>query len=172
MSSRIASIGWMATALFVLAGCEREAVVDTAAIEDEIRRGGRDMATAYNSGDIDTVVAKFAPDAVFMPPQSEATRGSDAVRRLWTEGSEALRKAGMAVVIEDGDTVNATADMGWLSGKYHFTNASGPDEPGGYYLQVWENRDGKWLIVRMIWTEIQPPAAAPAAEKPAEAPAT
>ena len=78
MNSRIGRVGWMAAALFALAGCEREAVVDTGAIEDEIRRGGREMATAYNSGDIETVVAKFAPDAMFMPPQSEATSGSDA----------------------------------------------------------------------------------------------
>lgn len=172
MNSRIARIGWMAAALLALAACERKAAVDTAAIEDEIRRGGHEMAAAYNSGDIDTVVAKFAPDAVFMPPQSEATSGGEAVRKLWTEGSEGLRAAGLAVVLDDGDAVNATADIGWLAGKYHFRNATtGQDEPGGYYVQVWENRDGKWLIARMIWTESQPPAAAPAAEAPAEAPA-
>ena len=172
MITRIARIGWMASALLALAACERKPAVDTAAIEDEIRRGGREMAAAYNSGDIDTVVAKFAPDAVFMPPQSEATSGGEAVRKLWTEGSEAIRAAGLAVVLDDGDAVNATADIGWLSGRYHYRNASGKDEPGGYYLQVWENREGKWLIARMIWTESQPPAAVPAAEAPAEAPAT
>lgn len=172
MNSRIARIGWMATALLALAACERKAAVDTAAIEEEIRRGGRDVAAAYNSGDIDAVVAKFAPDAVFMPPQSEATSGGEAVRELWTEGSEAIREAGLSVVIDDGDSVNASADIGWLAGKYHYRNASGQDEPGGYYLQVWENRDGTWLIARMIWTESQPPPApAPATEAPAEGPA-
>ncbi len=172
MITRIARIGWLATALLALAACERKPAVDTAAIEDEIRRGGREMAAAYNSGDIDTVVAKFAPDAVFMPPQSEATSGGEAVRKLWTEGSEAIRAAGLAVVLDDGDSVNASADIGWLSGRYHYRNASGQDEPGGYYVQVWENREGKWLIAQMIWTESQPPAAAPAAEAPAEAPAS
>lgn len=169
MNSRIGRIGWIATALFALAACERKAAVDTAAIEDEIRRGGHEMAAAYNSGDIDTVVAKFAPDAVFMPPQSGATTGVEAVRKLWTEGSEGLRAAGLAVVLDDGDEVNASADIGWLAGKYHFRNATtGQDEPGGYYVQVWENREGKWLIARMIWTESQPAAAAPAPLEPPE----
>jgi ketosteroid isomerase-like protein len=163
-------MAWMATALLALAGCERKVAVDTAAIAEEIGRGGQEMAAAYNAGDIDTVVAKFAPDAVFMPPQAEATSGSEAVRKLWTDGSAALREAGLAVVLDDGDSVNASADIGWLSGKYHYRNAADQDVPGGYYLQAWENRDGKWLVVRMMWTESQPPAAAPAAEAPAGAP--
>lgn len=170
MNSRIASFGWIAAAVLTLAACERTAAVDTDAIEDEIRRGGHAMAAAYNAGDIDTVVARFAPDAVFMPPQSEATSGIEAVRKLWTEGSTALREAGLAVVLDDGETVNATADLGWLAGKYHYSGATGQDLPGGYYVQVWENRDGQWLIVRMIWTEIQPPA--PASEAAAESPAS
>jgi ketosteroid isomerase-like protein len=157
-----AGFGWMATVLLALAACERKPAVDTAAIEDEIRRGGREMAAAYNSGDINTVVAKFAPDAVVMPPQSEATSGSDAVRKLWTEGSEAIRQAGLGVVFDDGDSVNASADIGWLAGKYHYRTAAGQDQPGGYYVQVWENREGQWLIARMIWTESPPPAAVPA----------
>ena len=168
MNVSIAGLGWMATALLALAACERKPAVDTAAIEDEIRRGGREMAAAYNSGDIDTVVAKFAPDAVFMPPQSEATSGSEAVRKLWTEGSEAIRQAGLSVVIDDGDSANASADIGWLAGKYHYRNAAGQDQPGGYYVQVWENREGQWLIARMIWTEGPPPAAAPAPLEPPE----
>ena len=155
------SAGWP-PALLALAACERKPAVDTAAIEDEIRRGGREMAAAYNSGDIDTVVAKFAPDAVFMPPavgSDERRRGGpqalDRGQRSDTRGRARCRARRRRFRRTPRPT-----SAGFPAG-ITYRNASGQDEPGGYYVQVWENREGKWLIARMIWTEDHPPPAPP-----------
>ncbi len=173
MRRKIVSIGWIATAMLALAGCERGKGVDAAAVADEMKRGGREFISAYNAGDMDTAVAKFATDAVVMPPQSPASTGSEAIRKLWTEGSASLREAGLAVVLGDDDTAGASGDVGWHSGSYTYKNATGQAEPGGYYMAVWENRDGKWLIVRFMWNEDHPPPAPAAApESPPAAPAT
>jgi len=171
MNSRPMTFASIAAAMLSLVACEHKTGVDTAAIQDDMKRGAREMVAAYNSGDIDTVVAKFAADASLMPPQSEAANGSEAIRKIWTEGSASLREEGLTVVLGDNDATNASGDVGWLSGTYSYRNASGKDEPGGYHMEVWENRDGKWLIVRMMWTEFQPPqSAAPEATAPGESP--
>jgi ketosteroid isomerase-like protein len=141
-----------------------------------MKQATRQMVTAYNAGDIDAMLAKFAPDAVVMPPQSPSSSGSDEVRKLWTEGSASLREEGIAVVIKDDDSARAFGDVGWHTGSYGYRNASGQDEPGGHYVGAWENRDGKWLIVRFMWNEDHvaptPPADAPGDDAAPEPPSS
>jgi ketosteroid isomerase-like protein len=161
----------MAAAMLALAACGQARGADAAASADEMKRKQREWVSAYNTGDMNTVVAAFAPDAVVMPPQSPATSGSEEIRKLWTEGSASMREAGLAVVLGDDDTARASGDVGWQSGGYTYRNAAGQAEPGGHYLGVWENRDGKWLIVRFMWTEDRPPASEAPADSEPEAPA-
>jgi ketosteroid isomerase-like protein len=170
MKRYFVSMGGIATALLVLAACEHEAGSDTAAIADEIKRETRELVSAYNAGDIDTVVAKFAADAVIMPPELEPSTGTEAIHKLWSEGSAANKEEGITITLGE-DTVSATGDVAWHSGSWGAKNAAGQDVPGGYYLEGWEKRDGKWQIVRMMWTLDHEEPASPPAEPPAEAPA-
>jgi len=166
MNSRI---GWMAAALLALAGCGKEPAIDNSAVADEMKREMREWIGAYNAGDMDLVAARFAADAVVMPPQSPAVSGSEEIGKLWAEGSASLRAAGLAVTLGEDDSARASGDVGWQGGSYAYRSAAGQTEPGGHYLGVWENRGGNWLIVRFMWTPDQEP---PAAEAPPGPPAS
>jgi ketosteroid isomerase-like protein len=155
--------------VLMIAACAQQGGVDAAAVSDEMKRGTREFIAAYNSGDIDTVMARFAPDAVILPPGSAPVSGSDEIRKLWTEGSEGLREEGLAVTVKDGDVTGVSGNVGWHAGAYGFKSSAGTDEPGGSYMEAWENREGKWMVVRLIWNEdhVPPPPAEPAPEAPA-----
>jgi ketosteroid isomerase-like protein len=160
----------IAAALLALSACGHKMGVDSAAVEDEVKRGMRDWLAAYNGGDIETVVKRFAADAVVMPPGTAASAGSEEVRKLWAEGMASLREEGLAVAVRDGDSVGVSGDVAWHSGAYFYKTAAGPEEAGGHFMEVLEKRDGQWLVARLIWNEdhVPPEPAASAEAAPAD----
>lgn len=154
----------LAAGLIALTGCQK-AVVDSAAIEAEIKQGVKDWLVAYNTGDVETIVAKYAPDAIVMAPGSPAAVGTDAIRALVTEQSAAVQASGLTLAPLDNDmvAVSTAGDMAWHSGGYTVSDASGAVIDSGNYMEVQQNKDGVWTIVRDIWNSDRPPVA-PAAE--------
>ena len=58
--------------------------------------------------------------------------------------------------------------MGWLSGKFSLTDASGAVADTGKFLSVYRRTNGAWQLIRDTWnSDMAPAPAAPAA--PAEA---
>ncbi len=165
------SAALIAVGLVTLAGCQK--AVDTAAVVDEEKRGSRDWAAAYNAGDAETIVAKYSDNAAIMPPNAPAAVGRDAIRTFITGDIAGAKAAGVTLVISDGDEGGASGDLGWHSGAFTVTDASGAVVDSGNYLEVLQNIDGKWMIIRDIWhsDRAPAPAAAPAADA-AAAPAT
>ncbi|MGE0031448.1 MAG: DUF4440 domain-containing protein [Steroidobacteraceae bacterium] len=160
----------VAVGLIALAGCQKAPVVDTAAIETELKDGVRTWLAAYNAGDADAIAARYVDDAVVMSPGAPAATGRDAIRAMIAEQSAATKAAGITLAALDGDTVGVSTagDMAWHSGGYTVSDASGAVIDSGNYMEVQKNVDGKWIIVRDIWNSDRPPAAAPAAEPAAE----
>jgi len=154
----------VAVGLIALAGCQQKPAVDTAAIETDIRQGLNDWLAAYNAGDVETIVAKYAPDAIVMAPGTAAANGHDAIRAMIAEQSAAMRDAGLTLAPLDNDTVavSVSGDMAWHSGGFTVSDASGTVVDGGNYLEVQQLIDGKWLIIRDIWNSDRAPAPAPA----------
>lgn len=156
----------MAVGLIALAGCQKAAVVDTAAIETELRNGVRSWLASYNAGDADAIAARYADDAVVMAPGAPAAVGREAIRAMIAEQSAGTKAAGITLAAVDGDTVgiSSAGDMAWHSGAYTVSDATGAVIDSGNYMEVQKNVDGKWLIVRDIWNSDRPPAPAPAAD--------
>lgn len=163
----------VAVGLIALAGCQKAAVVDTAAIETELKNGVRTWLASYNAGDADAIAARYTDDAVVMSPGAPAATGREAIRAMIAEQSAAAKAAGITLAPLDGDTVgvSASGDMAWHSGAFTVSDASGAVIDSGNYMEVQQNVDGQWMIVRDIWNSDRLPAAAPAAETAAE-PAT
>jgi ketosteroid isomerase-like protein len=155
-------------AMLALSACGHRAGVDTAAVEEEIRTGLREWMSAYNAGDMDAVMKRYAPDAVVMPPESPAYVGAEKVREIWTEGSTSLRDEGLAVLIRDGSEVGVSGDIAWHSGAYFYKTNAGGEEAGGYFLEILGKRDGQWQVTRIMWTTDHPPETAPPEAAPAE----
>jgi len=165
-SAALIAVGFVA-----LAGCQK--AVDTAAVSDEIKQGVRDWGAAYNSGDADTIAAKYSDNAVVMAPGAPAAVGREAIRTFIAGDSAASKAAGVTLAMSDGDEVGVVGDLAWHSGAYTVNDASGAVVDSGNYLEVQQNMDGKWMIIRDIWNSDRPPAAPAApAEEAAAAPAT
>lgn len=152
----------VAVSLAALAGCQKP--VDTAAVSDEIKRGVQDWAAAYNAGDVETIVAKYSDNAVVMGPGAPAAAGRDAIREFIARDSAGAKAAGVTLVIGGNDEVGVSGDLAWHSGPYTVNDASGNAVDSGNYLEVQQNFDGKWMIIRDIWNSDRAPAAAPAEE--------
>jgi ketosteroid isomerase-like protein len=165
--SRVAAA--LAVVTIVLAGCQKK--VDVAAVEAEAKNGVRDWVALYTAGDADGIAAKYAESAVVMAPGAPAAVGREAIRAFIAADSAAAKEAGIKLAISDGDVVGVSGDLAWHSGAYTVSDASGATIDSGNYMEVLQNIDGKWMIIRDIWNSDRPPAPAPAAEPAAEAPA-
>lgn len=160
----------IAVGLIALAGCQKTAVVDTAAIEAEVKAGVHTWLASYNAGDADAIAARYADDAIVMSPGAPAATGREAIRAMIAEQSAAAKAAGITLAALDGDTagVSASGDIAWHSGAYTVSDASGAVIDSGNYMEVQKNIDGRWLIIRDIWNSDRPPAVAPAEKAAAE----
>ena len=163
------SAALIAVGMVTLAGCQKS--MDTKAVADEAKQGSRDWAAAYNSGDVESIVAKYSDNAVVTPPGAAAAAGHDAIREFLTKDSAGAKAAGVTLAISDGDEAGVAGDLAWHGGAYTVNDANGNAVDSGSYLEVLQNIDGKWMVVRDIWNSDRAPAAAaaPAAEA---APAT
>jgi len=126
--------------------------VDTAAEETALKAVTTAWLNAYNAGDVETIVATYADDAVLMPPHAAVATGPAAIRVYLTADTAGAKAAGI------------TGDTGWESGSYTVTDASGATVDSGSYLSVSRKVNGKWLYVRDIYNSDRPlPAPAPVA---------
>ena len=169
---------WQAAALaaagfLALAGCGAKPT-DSAAVEKQAKADVRVFIPAFNSGDVETLIAMYAPDAEVMAPGNPRATGHDAIREVLTKESAAMQAAGVSLVLNDDDKAGASGDLGYHSGSFVVKDAGGNVVDSGNYLAVLQRQaDGKWLLLRDTWNSDRPPPAPPAAEAAtAEAPAT
>ena len=147
----------VAVGLLVLTGCAKAPpTVDVAAVETQAKAGVRSWLAAYNTGDVDTIVAAYADNAVVMAPGSPAASGRDAIRQLVTAESAKVQAAGVTLAAVDNDTVGVSGDLAWHSGSYTVNDGTGTAVDSGNYMEVMQNIDGKWLIIRDIWNSDRP----------------
>jgi ketosteroid isomerase-like protein len=158
-----------AAGLFALVACGQKPT-DSAAFEKQAKADVRAFFTAFNSGDVDAIMAQYAPDAEVMAPVYPRAVGHDAIRALVTELAGQLKAGGVTLAVNDDDKAAASGDYGWHSGSYVVKDAGGAVIDGGNYLAVMQRQaDGKWLMIRDTWNSDRPPPAP--TEEAAEAPA-
>ncbi len=120
-----------------------------------IRGIGNDWASHWNAGDLDKVVAAYAPDAVYLPPHHRAVHGHDAIRQ-YLKGP---LSHGVADLAFDVTYIKQHGGVAWDVGTYRM---SVPQDDGttkedhGKYLTVWQRVGEKWLIVADAWSSDLP----------------
>jgi ketosteroid isomerase-like protein len=171
---------WKAAALaaagiVALAGCGPKAT-DSAAVEKQAKADVRVFIPAFNTGDVETLIAMYAPDAEVMAPGNPRAVGHEAIRAVLAKESAAMQAAGVTLELNDDDKAAASGDLGYHSGSFVVKDSGGNVIDSGNYLAVLQRQaDGKWLLLRDTWNSDRPPPAPPApaaAEPAAEAPAT
>jgi len=120
-----------------------------------IRQIGNDWAQNWNAGDLEKVVAVYAPDAVYLPPHHEAVHGRDAIR----EYLRGPRSHGVSDLAFDVTYIKQSGDVAWDVGTYRMTvpqNDGTKREDHGKYLTVWKRAGAKWLITADAWSSDLP----------------
>lgn len=167
--THLKAVALAAAGVLALAGCQQGAT-DVAAFEKQAKEDVRKFIPAFNTGDVETILAQYATDAEVMAPGNPRAIGHQAIRALVEKESAGLQAGGITLVLNDDDKAAASGELGYHSGSYVVKDASGATIDSGNYLAVMQRQsDGKWLMIRDTWNSDRPPP--PAAEPAAEAPA-
>jgi uncharacterized protein (TIGR02246 family) len=167
--NRIICTALASAGLLALAGCAQNAApVDTAADVAAIHAATNAWVAAYNAGDADKIAALYADDAIMMPPDAPAATGHEAMKAYLLADMAASKAAGVSFAL-DTDASGVSGDLAWHSGTFHVAGANGASVATGKYAEVWHKADGKWLMIRDVWNNDAPAAAAAPAAAPAPA---
>jgi ketosteroid isomerase-like protein len=115
---------------------------------------------AYNSGDVDTVVAQYAPDAVLLPPGLPRSIGQAAIRAYYKADMAQAAREGTGYVIGPNVEGGASGDLGWASGTYDVRDRAGHTRESGKFLSVFRKIDGRWHYLRDTWNADGTPSSA------------
>ncbi len=115
-------------------------------IEESIRNTDARFAEAFNRGDLASVVALHAPDALLLGPDSPAERGGQAVEA----GFKEMLEAGWKNIEFGSIQIGSGGDLGYHVGTFA---ADVPREGGsdqrvtGKFLDIYKPDDaGSWKI--------------------------
>ena len=142
-------------------------------LTDADRATARTMDSAYSAavaaGDVDGMMAGYAPDVIMQGPGMPSVRGVDRIRAMMQGMSGQKYTLNLTQETADG-----MGDIMYTTGSYRYQGMATASGPGatedGKYLEVFRRgADGKWKLVAESWNANAPPAAAaPAAPaKPA-----
>lgn len=156
MSRRFAW-GVMLTAGFLVA-CQpagedpAQKAAEAEATRAAVNAAGDAWAEAFKAGDLETIAASYAADAVAMPPDAKTETGREAVaatfEQLFAMGSTAESSL-------TTDEIGIGYD--WVFRRGHFTLVIAPEEGDpatstGKFIEIWKKgADGTWRISRDIW---------------------
>jgi len=124
---------------------------DMVAIKAEIQAIENAWEVADDARDVEAIVAFYADDAISIEPyKPEMAVGKAAIRKSIEEGLAKRSKGETATyetmdVFGDGNIVTET-------GKTTVKDANGKVTYTGKYMAIWEKRNGKWLIIRDIYS--------------------
>ena len=157
---------FLATGLIALAACAPKPA-DTAADEAALRADPGAWMDAYNAGDADAIANQYAEDALLQAPGAQTLAGRAAIRDFIASDIEMSKAAGLTFRNGEATGVGVSGDLGWLSGTFSVTDASGATVDSGKYLSVYHRINGDWQLIRDTWnTDTAPAPAAAAAEAP------
>jgi len=149
-SISLAALGLIAIA----ATASAPPATDTAADEAALRAADQKFMEANYKGDLETVVALYAEDAVLLPSNAPAAKGRDAIRKYFAADMANLKPGDSGVIVES--TQGVSGNLGWSSGRTKDTAANGTTTTWKF-LSVSRKVNGKWLYIRDTWNSDGPP---------------
>jgi uncharacterized protein (TIGR02246 family) len=143
-------------AAVVTAACATTPRVDVASDEAAIRALNRQMEQGVATKNADMIAQLYATDAVFMPPNSPAIRGRDAIRGYWAEAVK-FPSASLTLTPTTID-VARSGDLATDVGTYafSFTSDQGPVNDRGKYIVKFRKVGTDWKIASDIFNSDLP----------------
>lgn len=126
--------------------------------QEAIRKNAADLSAAFNEKQVDRIIALYADNSVFMPPNAPTLRGRAPLKSFYTS---MIEKGATELTLEP-DEVAGHGPIAYESGTYSVTFANGASRDRGKYLLVLRNTGGTWRTEKTIWSSDFPVAHAPA----------
>ena len=119
-----------------------------------IEAANRQFSAAAAKGDGVAVAALYSPDGQVMPAGSDPIRGTEAIQKFWQGALDSgIAAIGLQTVEVFGHGPTATE-----VGEYELRDKAGKVLDHGKYIVVWQHTDGKWKLLRdMFSTNVPPP---------------
>lgn len=121
---------------------------------EAIRRTSVDLTVAFNAKDLEKVMAQYAENSAFMPPNAPMLRGRDALKTYY-DGLLAKGATNLKMTPED---ITGYGPLAYESGTYSivYEGNGGPGRDRGKYLRVLRNMNGTWRSEYTIWSSDLP----------------
>ena len=116
-----------------------------------IRQVTKTLETAFNAKDVDTILALYTDNSVFMPPNKPLLRGRGPLKGFY----EGLLKGGATELKLTSEDVAGHGPIAYESGSYSMMN--GPTRDRGKFLFIFRNLAGNWKIEYTSWSSDLPP---------------
>jgi ketosteroid isomerase-like protein len=119
-------------------------------VEEEIRRAIDEFINAYNSGDIQAVLATYGDDLIKLRQGAPPETKPEVARRV----AEVFNKFHSRVDVSNEEILVA-GELAFTRGSFRVTLT--PKAGGGEtqtidrrYLELWRKENGRWLVVRTM----------------------
>jgi ketosteroid isomerase-like protein len=115
-----------------------------------IRRVDADFVTAFNAKDMDKILAFYAENSVFMPPNKPTLRGREPLKSFYVD----LFGQGATDLKLEPDEVSGHGPIAYQSGTYSLSTGATHDR--GKFLFVMRKMGDRWVYQHSIWSSDLP----------------
>jgi uncharacterized protein (TIGR02246 family) len=153
MRKNLIFLGLLVTVLLVLPAFSGQGQAPASG-EQAVRKAVAAYIEAMNKGDLDAIMAYWAPDADFIDEAGKTTRGHDAIRALFKTTLPTLK--GCKITGQVYSVKFLRPDVALVDGSREITSSDGTRDSDRYAV-VWVKSGDKWLLssVRDLPAEVE-----------------
>jgi len=138
-SCLLALLAWGAAERFSPAQDSTKSSAD----REAIGKAATAYVAAFEKGDVDELVAKWAPDAEYIDESGKITQGRQAIAALLRKNFKGVK--GYKLDMQTTALRFITPDVAMADGKATLTSPEGSEERTPYSA-VWVKKDGTWML--------------------------
>ncbi len=143
-------------ALFALTNCTQQVAVD---VSDEIKAKNEQLVNSFMDGDLEALTEMYTNDAAFLPPNSDAVVGKEAIKETW----KGMLNMGLSKVILNTIEAKSYGLIAVEEGRYEMYIEDQMVDYGKYIV-IWEKVGEDWKLAKDIINTSVPPPPPPAPE--------
>ena len=150
---KVAGLNPLCTVVF-LAGICLIPAAHADGVRSAIEAANAEFSAAAAKGDGAGLAALYLPDGYVMPAGSDPIQGTEAIREFWQGALDSgIAGIGLKTIEVYGHGSTATE-----VGEYELRDKAGKAVDHGKYIVIWRHADGKWKLLRdMFSTNVPPP---------------
>ncbi|HEY0747231.1 MAG TPA: DUF4440 domain-containing protein [Steroidobacteraceae bacterium] len=123
-------------------------------VKGAIEAANAQFSAAAAKGDVAALVAMYSPEGQVMPAGSDPIRGANAIQKFW----QGALDSGIAGIRLNTIEVFGQSPTATEVGAYELRDKAGKLLDHGKYIVIWRHTDGKWTLLRdMFSTNVSPP---------------